>query len=174
MFSLNELIVYPAQGVGRISAIENKTIGGSSLDFYIVCILGTKVTLMVPVKNAANIGLRSLCSREEALLILDSLNNDDGFVGYAGQNWNRRQREYSEKLKSGKLPDVCYVLKDISMIAKNKDLSFGERRIFEQAMNLLCSELSSVLDKEFIEIEKQVGGYLSLSVLVNDEIPQTT
>ncbi len=153
MFSVEQLVVYPAQGVGRVERIETQAIGGASADFFIVRILSNNVTLMVPVKNAANVGLRSLCTAEQGRAILESLKDRSDFTGYTGQNWNRRYREYSEKLKSGDLADVAYVLKELLLIGQNKELSFGERRLLEQATNLLTLELALALGKEQQEIK---------------------
>jgi CarD family transcriptional regulator len=156
VFSVNELVVYPAQGVGQVENIAKKDIGGSKVEFYIVRILSNRVTLMVPVSNAQNVGLRAVCSPEDALKVLESLEDRTGFTGYSGQNWNRRYREYSEKLKSGDLSEVAYVLKELILIGKDKDLSFGERRLLEQAMNLITMELSFALGTDQDEIKSRI------------------
>ena len=111
---------------------------------------------MVPVANAVNVGLRPVCDGQKARLIMDSLEDRSDFTGYTGQNWNRRYREYSEKLKSGDLADVAYVLKELILIGKDKELSFGERRLLEQAMSLLTLELSFALEAGQAEIKKQI------------------
>ena len=116
MFQINELVVYPAQGVGRIERIDSQEIGGCTADYYIVRILSNSVTLMVPVKNAANVGLRHVCSLRSGQEVFESLKDRSDFTGYTGQNWNRRYREYSEKLKSVDLADVAYVLKELFLI----------------------------------------------------------
>ncbi len=156
MFNLDQLVVYPAQGVGRVERIERQTIGGAETEFYIVRILSNNVTLMVPVKNAANVGLRAVCSPEKGTEILTSLNDRSDFTGYTGQNWNRRYREYSEKLKSGELADVAYVLKELLLIGKDKELSFGERRLLEQAMGLITLELAHALDRPQPDIQTEI------------------
>lgn len=156
MFSPNQLVVYPAQGVGKVERIERQTIGGIETEFYIVRILSNNVTLMVPVRNAANVGLRAVCNAEEGTAILTGLEDRSGFTGYTGQNWNRRYREYSEKLKSGELEDVAYVLKELLLIGKDKELSFGERRLLEQAMGLITLELAHALDRPQQEIQERI------------------
>ncbi len=108
---------------------------------------------MVPVHNATNVGLRKPCSPREAHAVLDSLRDRSSFTGYSGQNWNRRYREYSERLKSASLLDVSYVLKELILISGEKELSFGERRLLEQAMGLITSELSCVLDRDAAELK---------------------
>lgn len=156
MFSVNELVVYPAQGVGMVERIENQEIGGAKAEFYIVRILSNNVTLMVPVANAENVGLRAVSTKENAQKIMESLADRSDFTGYSGQNWNRRYREYSEKLKSGDLVDVAYVLKELLLIGKDKELSFGEHRLLEQAMGLLTLELAHALDVDQDNIREEI------------------
>ncbi|MDL2306420.1 CarD family transcriptional regulator [Desulfovibrio sp. OttesenSCG-928-C06] len=156
MFSPEQLVVYPAQGVGVVERIESQEIGGCKADFYIVRILGNNITLMVPVKNATNVGLRTLSSKEECQTILESLKDRSGFSGYTGQNWNRRYREYSEHLQKGTLSGSCHVLKELILISGEKDLSFGERRLQEQAMSLVSTEIACVLGEEQEQIKERI------------------
>ncbi len=156
MFVVGQLVVYPAQGVGKVERIENQEIAGSTAEFYIVRILSNNVTLMVPVKNARNVGLRPVCDAGKGNDILEALKDRSDFMGYSGQNWNRRYREYSEKLKSGELSDVAYVLKELLLIGKDKELSFGERRLLEQAMTLITMELAYALEKTQDSIKETI------------------
>ena len=148
MFTPDDLVVYPAQGVGKIESIDSQTIGGIACDFYIVRIQANNVTLMVPVNNAAHVGLRTLTATEEAVRILEELRNSTGKAVHTGQNWNRRFREYSERLKSPELAVVTEVLRELLLIGRTKELSFGERRLQEQAMGLVTGELAEVLKVE--------------------------
>ncbi len=146
MFSVGELVVYPAQGVGIVEKIEEKDLGGAKTVLYIVRILSNNVTLMVPVNNAESVGLRPVSGEKQGQHILSFLEDRSDFTGYSGQNWNRRYREYSDKLKSKDLEDVAYVLKELFLITRDKELSFGERRLLEQAMGLISMELSYALN----------------------------
>lgn len=159
MFAPDQLVVYPAQGVGKIERLERQRIGGQEAEFYIIRIFTNNITVMVPVSNAASVGLRRLCSAREAHGVLDSLQDRSGFTGYTGQNWNRRYREYSERLKSPSLLDVGYVLKELILISGEKELSFGERRLLEQAMGLVTSELSCVLNQDANELKAVIENY---------------
>ena len=145
MFAPDKLVVYPAQGVGRIERIDHKDIGGVACEFYIVRIRANNITLMVPVHNAVNVGLRPLITRKEASRILDMLRTDRERTVFTGQNWTRRFREYSERLKSPELAVVADVLRELLLIGRTKELSFGERRLLEQAMSLVGGELAEVL-----------------------------
>ena len=150
MFTSEQLVVYPAQGVGQIERIDSQNIGGSACDFYIVRIRANSITLMVPVKNASNVGLRTLVSTKEAEHIWEALRNNPQQTVHTGQNWNRRFREYSERLKSPDLSIVANVLRELLLIGRTKDLSFGERRLLEQAMSLVNSGTCSPNSSPFI------------------------
>lgn len=169
MFKVNELVVYPSQGVGSVERIESQEIGGVKADFYIVRILSNNVTLMVPVANAENVGLRPVCPIETGEAIFESLNDRSEFTGYTGQNWNRRYREYSEKLKSGDLSDVAYVLKELFLIGKDKELSFGERRLLEQAMGLVSMELAYSLDRSQDNIKEGINEMFADVIAAQEE-----
>ncbi len=171
MFSVDELVVYPAQGVGKVERIETQEIGGVPTELYIVRILSNNVTLMVPVSNAANVGLRAIYTASEGQATLAYLDDRSDFTGYSGQNWNRRYREYSEKLKSSRLEDVAYVLKELLLIGKDKDLSFGERRLLEQAMGLITLELSFALDKDQNDVKKDIEALFADVLQKTEEEP---
>ena len=145
MFSLQELVFYPAQGVGTVERIDHKDIGGVACDFYIVRIHANDCTLMVPVNNAAKVGLRLLNPPDEAKRILETLHGPTDENVFTGQNWNRRFREYTERLKNPDLTVVTGVLRELLLISRAKELSFGERRLQEQAMALVVGELAAVL-----------------------------
>ncbi len=144
-FTPGALVVYPAQGVGEIERIDQQEVGGSVCDFYIVRILSNNVTLMVPVYSASRVGLRYLVSLDEAKDILENLKSDTSQPIFTGQNWNRRFREYSEKLQSPDLRTVAMVLRELLLLSRTKELSFGERRLLEQSMALVVGELAEVL-----------------------------
>jgi len=145
MFSVDSLVVYPAQGVGKIERIDRKEIGGAACDFYTVRIRANNIVLMVPVQNAASVGLRELSSELQANAILENLRANLDQAVFTGQNWNRRFREYSERLKSPDLATVAKVLRELLLIGRTKDLSFGERRLLDQAMVLVTGELAEIL-----------------------------
>ena len=169
MFQINELVVYPAQGVGRIERIESQEISGTNAEYYIVRILSNSVTLMVPVKNATNVGLRHVCSLRNGQEVFESLKDRSEFTGYTGQNWNRRYREYSEKLKSTDLADVAYVLKELFLIGMDKELSFGERRLLEQAMTLVSMELAFALGREQADVKVDINEMFADVILKQQE-----
>ncbi len=167
MFALDQLVVYPAQGVGKVEAIQEREMGGLSIQFYKIRILSNNGTLLIPVANASNVGLRKVCEPAYGLELFEYLRDWSDFKGYAGQNWNRRYREYSDKLKTGDLADVAYVLKELMLISQDKDLSFGESRLMEQAMGLITMELAYTLEREQDAIRTEIEAIFS-DILIKD------
>lgn len=159
VFSPNQLVVYPAQGVGKIERIERQEIGGVFVEMYIVRILSNNITLMIPVATAKNVGLRALSQSKQAQKLIDSFKDRSSFTGFISQNWNRRYREYTDKLKSGDLGDVCSVLRELILISGEKELSFGERRLKEQAMTLVTSEMSCIFKESPENIKNRIESF---------------
>lgn len=156
MFSVKDLVVYPAQGIGQIEDIAQRTIGGVDCQLYSVRVRANNITLMVPVATASSVGLRMLISRKEAQRLWDSLLSETGRTVFTGQNWNRRFREYSERLKNPDLSVVTEVLRELLLIGRSKELSFGERRLQDQALGLVLGELAEVLGVPFQRLHQDL------------------
>jgi len=158
-FSVGDKAVHPAHGVGEVTSIEKKTIAGSDKRFYIMKIVDSGMTVMVPVDGVERLGLREVISKREATKVYKELEKEE--IAVTSQPWNRRYREYTEMLKSGSPIEVAKVLRDLSRLRGEKDLSFGERRLLEQARNLLVAELAlarSVKETKVLEdFEKLLG-----------------
>ena len=140
MFSIGDLAVYPAHGVGIIEAIEKKTVGGTEHIFYVMRILENDMKIMIPKSNAANIGLRGIISEEEVEKVYSILQDRD--IEFTPQTWNRRYREYMEKIKTGSIFDLAVVLRDLYILQADKPLSFGEKKMLDTAKGLLIKEIS--------------------------------
>ncbi len=159
MFSVGDMAVYPAHGVGVIEAEEKKVIGGVEKTFYVMRILDNDMTVLIPKDNIDRIGLRSIISKEEVEKVYDILREKK--VSFTSQTWNRRYREYMEKIKSGSIFELAQVLRDLHLISHDKQLSFGERRMLDTAKNLLVKELSLAENKEEGEIEEKINRILA-------------
>ncbi len=156
MFKVGDLAVYPAHGVGVIESIESKEIGGCQQDFYIMRILENDMIIMIPTCNAESVGLRQLISPEDVPKIFKILKSRE--VSVDGQTWNRRYREYMEKIKTGSVFELARVLRDLSVLREDKDLSFGERKMLDTARSLLIKELSIAQNVDEAKIEKDING----------------
>ncbi len=141
-YNIGDKAVYPGHGVGEIVSIEIKKIGGQELSFYILKILATDLKIMIPTNNVKSTGVRELIKENEIPEVYGILKQQD--VKIDNIAWNKRFKDYNEKLKSGSIFEVAEVLRDLYVLKKTKELSFGEKRMYEMAINLISQEISIV------------------------------
>ena len=140
VFKEGDKAVYPAHGVGEVQAIEMREIAGNKHQFYILKILDNGMTIMVPTANVKSVGLREIIGGDEVERVYEILRERD--ITVDNQTWNRRYREYMDKIKTGSVYEIAEVLRDLSMLKYVKELSFGERKMLDTARNLLVKELA--------------------------------
>lgn len=139
-FSVGSKAVYPVHGVAEVVALEQRDIGGNKTSVYILKILDTGLKIMVPTMNAGSVGLRDLITAKQVKEVFEILKSRD--IPRDTQTWNRRYREYMEKIKTGSVFEIAEVMRDLSVLRATKDLSFGERKMLETARGLLVKELA--------------------------------
>ena len=140
VFAEGDMAVYPAHGVGVIKSIESQHVAGIDQQFYVLEILGNSMRIMIPTTSSESVGLRSIVNKKQALEVLNILRDRE--IEVDSQTWNRRYREYMEKIKTGSIFEVAAVLRDLFLLSVDKDLSYGERKMLDTAKNLLVKELS--------------------------------
>lgn len=153
-FKVGDHAVYPSYGVGTVVAIESKEIMGSRCDFYVVMIRDTGMKVMVPKNNVSSVGLRPVISKQEANKVIEILKTTE--VRIDNQTWNRRYREYMEKIKTGSVYEIAEVLRDLFLLKVDKELSYGERNMLDTARKLLMRELTLAVDKDELTREDEV------------------
>jgi CarD family transcriptional regulator len=156
-FSVGDLAVYPAHGVGRIEAIESRVVNGETHDFYIMKILENSMVIMIPTSNVASVGLRDVIPKKEISKIMDVIKAKRE-LAIDNQTWNRRYREYMDKIKTGSLYEVAEVFRDLSLLKLTKDLSFGERKLYDTAHMLLIKELSTAKETDEKTVSAEIEG----------------
>jgi CarD family transcriptional regulator len=141
-FKVGEKVVYPAHGVGIIDSIQTRVIQGKAQTFYMLRILDNDMTIMIPTDNVAAVGLRRVIGKDMVNKVYQILRERKKKKPVDQQTWNRRYREYTEKIKTGSVLEIATVLRDLSVLKADKELSFGERKMLDLARNLLVKELS--------------------------------
>ncbi|MEZ4287032.1 MAG: CarD family transcriptional regulator [Polyangiales bacterium] len=144
-FIVGDKAVYPGRGVGEITAIEQRALGGSNKDFYILRMNAGKTDpnakVMVATDAVERVGLRQVISKTDANRVMKELKKDE--VAVTSQPWNRRFREYTDMLHSGSPIKVAKVLRDLSRVRQEKgELSYGERQLMDKAKSLLVTEIA--------------------------------
>ena len=154
MFDVGDLAVYPAHGVGVIEKIESQEISGCRQDFYVMRILDNDMIIMIPKNNVNNVGLREIIGEGEVRKLYTILKKKDVVID--NQTWNRRYREYMDKIKTGSVFEVAEVYRDLLMLKVEKDLSFGERKMLDTARTLLVKEISIAKNIKEEQVEKDL------------------
>lgn len=159
MFKVDDLAVYPAHGVGVIEKIESQEISGCRQDFYVMRILDNDMKIMIPTGNVNNVGLREIIGQREVPKLYSILKQRD--VTIDNQTWNRRYRDYMDKIKTGSVFEVAEVYRDLLMLKLEKDLSFGERKMLDTARTLLVKEISLAKKVGEEQVEKDLDKIFS-------------
>lgn len=140
-FKMNEFVVYPAHGVGQITAVETKEIAGSKMELFVISFEKDKMTLRVPTIKALAIGMRSLSSPETVENAMTTLR---GKARVKRTMWSRRAAEYEAKINSGDLISIAEVVRDLYRGDGQPEQSYSERQLYEAAIDRLAREVAAV------------------------------
>lgn len=152
-FQIGDKVIYPNHGLGVVEKVEEKTILGTTCGFFHLRILSNDTTVLVPVANVDNVGLRRAIDDGEVERLFGKLG--DGKIDNH-TNWKGRFKDNSDKMRSGSIADMADVLKSLTFLAKSKSLSFREKRMLDRAKSLIVSEVSEVMRVTPGEIEARV------------------
>ena len=140
-FAVGDHVVYPAHGVGRITAIDEQTIADQTIQMFVVAFEKDKMTLMVPTDKVESARMRRLSSRETMDTVLSTLR---GRARLRRVMWSRRAQEYDAKLNSGDPVAIAEVLRDLHRNVGQPDQSYSERQMYEAALDRLAREFAAV------------------------------
>lgn len=160
-FKIGDKAVYPSHGVGVVQGIESQEIAGKKQQFYVLRMLEKNdMTIKVPVDNAKK-RLRKIIPGAEVERVFAKLRDRESVTSDHHQTWNRRYRIYKEKIDSGELLQIAEVLRDLSLLKFDKDLSFSERKMLDQARTLLTKELAIAKSMDEEEVEEELDAIFS-------------
>ena len=159
MFEIGDFAVYPGHGVGAIESIESMDMGGRVQDFYVLSILDTQMTIMVPKDNAGTAGMREVIGPEKIPEVYKILKHTE--IPNNHQPWNQRYRGYMERIQSGSIFEVAKVFRELYSLKSEKGLSFGERKLLDTAQKLLVKELAISKDAAEADVGKEIQGILA-------------
>ena len=138
-FQIVDKVVYPNQGVGTIENISVRSFGSAFEKFYLLRFGCNSMTVLVPLSNAANIGLRRVTKDREVSRVLSFLSNRWCEVN---SDWKVRFKENTEKMQCGDLLRAAEVFKGLLQLHVDKPLSFREKKMLDRARHMLVSEVS--------------------------------
>ena len=163
-YNINDYVVYPKHGVGKITAVEKATIGDIGINFYKILIERDKLTLTIPINQQSH--LRPISSINQINKCVSILKTKPKIKRTM---WSRRAQEYDQKINSGKIYELAEVVKDLN---KNTDIiadqSYSERQLFEKAYERLKSEFEAVLKINPEEVKKKMDKALGRTNLAEN------
>lgn len=154
-FQVDEFIVYPAHGVGKIIDVEQQEIAGMNMELFVIAFEKDKMMLRVPTGKAKSVGMRRLSTPETIQAALKTLK---GRPRAKRTMWSRRAQEYEAKINSGDLVAIAEVVRDLYRAAGQPEQSYSERQLYEAALDRLARELAAVEDiEEGMALERVEG-----------------
>lgn len=153
-FKVGDKAVYPRGGVAEVIALEELDIGGNRQRFYVLRLLANNSKIRVPVGNTSAVGLRQLISEQEIQEVFDILR--ERTIAFDKQTWNRRYRGFMDKIKTGSIYDVAEVLRDLYRLKTDKQLSFGERRMLDEARSLIVKEIAIAREQTEEHVKNEI------------------
>jgi CarD family transcriptional regulator len=168
-FQVGDKVIYPNHGLGVVEKIEEKTILGTTCGFFHLRIISNETTVLVPVANVDNVGLRRAITDEEVERLFHLIG--DGKIDNHA-NWKGRFKDNSDKMRTGSIYDMADVLKSLTFLAKSKSLSFREKRMLDRAKSLIVSEVSEVMRVTPDSIEDRVEKALERCFMIKARAQQ--
>ena len=166
MFEIGDKIVYPMHGAGTIENIELKEILGKKREYFIMRMPIGDMKVMIPIDNMQEVGVREIISKEEMEEVITILKGDRGNMP---QNWNRRFRLNMDKIKSGDIYEIAAVVRNLMLLDKEKGLSTGERKMLNDAKQMLISEMVLVCELTLEETEELLAESVEFNSDLDDE-----
>ena len=157
MFETGDIIVYPMYGAGTIIGIEKKEFLGEIMDFYCVSLPYCRMEASVPVNNSEKLGVRYVCDSAKVEEVKKVLGAESESMN---PNWNKRYRANIERMQTGDILEVAAVVRNLVRIDREKPLSTGEKRLLNQAKQILISELIYAMDVTAEEVDKMVESHI--------------
>ncbi|MFN3591088.1 MAG: CarD family transcriptional regulator [Thermaurantiacus sp.] len=156
-FQVGDNVVYPKHGVGRVMAVEESEIAGTTLTMYVLRFDKERMTLKVPVTKVETVGMRKLSS--EATL-RDALLTLKGKPRIKRIMWSRRAQEYEAKINSGDLVSIAEVVRDLHRAEDQPEQSYSERQIFEAAISRLAREVAAMKNIDEPTAQQEIEQHL--------------
>ncbi|HEX8984813.1 MAG TPA: CarD family transcriptional regulator [Bryobacteraceae bacterium] len=138
-FQIGEKVVYPNQGIGTIENVSSRSFGTHLEKYYLLRLMYSSMTVMVPFAHVEEIGLRKITRNGELARVLVFLSEGECVCC---QDWKNRFKENSEKMRTGGLLQMAEVLKTLLLLQREKPLSFREKKMMDRARHMLVTELS--------------------------------
>lgn len=157
-FKVNDKIVYPAHGVGKIVALERQQVAGIPIELFVIDFDQEKMKLRVPTGKARTAGMRPLSDEKT---VKDAIATLKGRARIKRTMWSRRAQEYDAKINSGDIKLVAEVVRDLYRAEDQPEQSYSERQLFEAALDRMAREVAAVRKVDLGKAIEELEGSLA-------------
>ncbi|HAD29426.1 MAG TPA: CarD family transcriptional regulator [Rhodobacteraceae bacterium] len=161
-FSVDDFVVYPAHGVGKIVDVVTQEVAGMEMELYDIAFEKDKMKLKVPTDKAITHGLRSLSDGD---VVDKSMKTLKGRARVKRAMWSRRAQEYEQKINSGDLISIAEVVRDLHRNDEQREQSYSERQLYEAALERLTREVAAVRSVEEMQAQSEIDAVLNSRVV---------
>jgi len=159
MFNIGDKIVYPNYGAGIINSIEEKEVLGEKKQYYILNMVISEVEIMIPIDNINKLGIRHIIDKDQLEKLMNIIKDEKGEMD---QKWNKRFRDNMDKIKTGDIYEIAIVVRNLMIQDNEKGLSTGEKKMLNDAKDMLISELTLVLNDNSENVKELIESNIKL------------
>jgi len=170
-FAIGETVVYSGQGVGVVKEVIKKTIGDETIDYYVVYLSDSDMTVLVPFEKSERLGLRSIVTKKEANEALTYLSQVNEPVI---MDWKARYQKNMQLFKSGDIKNTALVVKSLYKRSKVKELPIQERKLFEAAFHIFQDEIVAVLGFPKKKVEEMIHSCIESGASTEEPVVKKT
>ena len=153
MFKIGDKVAYPPHGVGVIEGKEERKIGGKKVVYLRITLIGKNMSILVPQESAETSGIRPVLSEEEIEELFQFLSEVPTNIS---EKWTVRHRLNVDRLKTGNVKELATVVRNLSYRSKEKELSYSEKRMFEEAFSKLAEEIALSLGEPVRKVKQRM------------------
>jgi len=153
VFKVGDKVAYPPHGVGVIEGKEERDVGGKKVVYYRINLIGKNMSILVPEATIESSGIRPVLSEEEINEIFDYLSEVPKNIS---EKWTVRHRLNVDRLKTGDIRELATVVRNLSYRSKDKELSYSEKRMFEEAFSKLSEEIALSLGEPVKKVKQRI------------------
>ena len=157
MFDIGDKVVHPTHGAGQVTGIKEQDLLKQYHRYYVINLAIDDRTLMIPVSNAKEIGLRSISQEPVLSKVWHTL---DASAKTLSGDYRKRQKRIQEKLKTGNAIKIAEVIRDLFALKHEDHLTSFDTKLLERARQFLSSEVALIEGMEVSEAERMISDTL--------------
>lgn len=152
-FKVGDTVVYPTQGAGRIIGQVEKVIAGQAKQYFEIELMKGSMRVNVPVDRPEAVGLRRITEAKRIPELISCLKTEVDLP----EGWTPRHRREQTLLAEGDIFRIAELVGTLYRRDLEKPLSVTERRIMDEARQMVATEVAMSLDVPLEQADEKIG-----------------